>query len=54
MQLDLGSDPGLIGQTLFGRVYIDDPAAANGLAITQAFQINVFGVSDELMSDGFE
>ena len=54
MQLDLGSEPGLIGQTLFGRVYIDDPAAANGLAITQAFQINVFGVSDELMSDGFE
>lgn len=55
LHLDLGNDPALIGQTLHGRYYIDDPAAANGLAVTPAFRITVFGIApDLLMADGFE
>ncbi len=55
LHLDLGNDPALIGQTLFGRYYIADPAANNGLAVTSAFRITVFDVApDMLMVDGFE
>ncbi|MEO6064971.1 MAG: cytochrome c peroxidase [Lysobacterales bacterium] len=58
LQLDLSQDPALVGQTLFGRFYIADPGAANGLAITQAFRFTVFGVNnsaaDLILRDGFE
>lgn len=55
LHLDLGNDPALLGQTLYGRVYIVDPAASNGLAITQALRITVFGEAPALlMADGFE
>jgi cytochrome c peroxidase len=55
VHIDLGNDPALLGQTLYGRFYVADPAAANGLAITAAFRITVFGeVPSLLMRDGFE
>lgn len=54
MQVDLGTDPALVGRELYGRVYVEDPAAANGLAITRAFQIRVFGNGEVIMTDGFE
>lgn len=43
VQLDLGDDPRLIGKELYGRFYIADPQAPDGLAITKAFRITVFG-----------
>ncbi len=55
VQVDLGDDPALLGSTLFGRFYIADPSAADGLAITPAFRIVVFGeVPDLLLANGFE
>ncbi len=55
LQVDLGNDPALLGGTLFGRFYVADPSAANGLAITPAFRIVVFGeVPDLLMANSFE
>lgn len=54
VNVNLGNDPALLGQTLYGRFYIADPGAANGLAITQAFQITVFGDADLVFRTGFE
>ena len=54
MQVDLGTDPALVGSELYGRVYVIDPAAPNSLAITRAFQIRVFGNGTVIMADGFE
>ena len=55
LHVSLGNSPSLLGQSLYGRFYINDPAAANGLAITPAFRISVFGeVPALLMADGFE
>ncbi len=54
MQLELGGDPSLLGEELYGRVYIADPAAANGLSITPAFRIRVFSDGDLLSNSGFE
>jgi len=39
------SDSSLIGATLFGRWYVNDPGAAGGVAVTPVFQITVFGTS---------
>jgi cytochrome c peroxidase len=44
----------LLGQTLYGRFYVNDPAAANGLAISPAFRITLFGNADIVMADAFD
>lgn len=57
LQLALPDQPGVLGATLFGRIYVNDPGASNGLAVTPAFRIIVFGVSnivDALFDNGFE
>ena len=54
VNLALPDRPGMLGSTLYGRVYIADPGAANGYAVTPAFQIAVFGESDLLGQSGFE
>jgi cytochrome c peroxidase len=54
VNVDLGTDPSLPGQTLYGRFYIADPSAPNQLAITPAFAITVFGDGEAVFSDGFE
>lgn len=54
VNVDLGNDPALLGQTLYGRFYIADPGAEAGIAITQAFRITVFGDSDIVFRAGFE
>ena len=36
-------DPALVGQRLHGRWYVDDPAAAGGVATSAAFSFQVFG-----------
>jgi cytochrome c peroxidase len=54
IQLDLGTDPALIGRQLFGRVYVVDPAAPNQLATTAAFRIELFSDGNLLLNDGFE
>jgi cytochrome c peroxidase len=41
--LAIPSDPSLIGQTLHGRWYVNDPAASGGVAYTAAFSFKVFG-----------
>lgn len=53
------SMPGLSpGDVLFGRIYVDDPGAADGIAITAAFRATLFGdalgIADRIMQDGFE
>lgn len=53
-QVDLSNDPDIAGQSLFGRYYVADASAPNGLAISQAFQITVFGELDLFLRDGFE
>lgn len=41
--LAIPGDPGLIGQTLHGRWYVNDPAATDGVAYSAAFSFRVFG-----------
>ena len=41
--LAIPSDPSLIGQTLHGRWYVNDPAAVGGVSYTAAFSVQVFG-----------
>jgi cytochrome c peroxidase len=54
MQLALPNSEAWSGRTLYGRIYIADPAALNGLAITPAFKITLFGESEIMLSSGFE
>ncbi len=54
VNVDLGDDPALVGVTLFGRWYVEDPNAANGLAITPVFAATVYGTSTGVFHDGFE
>lgn len=57
LQLAIPDQPGLLGQTLWGRAYITDPGAPAGLAVTAAFRITVFGVStlpDSVFASSFE
>ena len=54
VQLSLPDGQAQVGRTLYGRVYIADPATANGYAVTSAFKITLFGESDVLMQVGFE
>jgi cytochrome c peroxidase len=41
--LAIPSDPALVGRTLFGRWYVTDPGAADGVAFSAAFRFRVFG-----------
>jgi len=41
--LAIPSDPALVGRTLFGRWYVTDPGAADGVAFSAAFRFQVFG-----------
>ena len=54
VNIDLGDDPTLSGQTLYGRWYVEDASAPNGLAISPAFAATVFGTSPTLFRDDFE
>ena len=54
VQLSLPDGQAQLGRTLYGRIYVADPAAANGFAVTSAFKITLFGESDVLMQAGFE
>ena len=54
MQLSLPDAQAQVGRTLYGRIYVADPAAVNGFAVTSAFKITLFGTSDVLMQVGFE
>ncbi len=54
LQLNLPDGQAQLGRTLYGRIYVADPAAANGFAVTAAFKITLFGESDVLMQAGFE
>lgn len=48
------SNASLLGATLFGRWYVTDTAAPSGLAVSQAFQITVFGDSNRIFAAGFD
>ena len=41
--LNIPNNPLLIGQTFFGRWYVTDASAANGVAVSQAVRFTVFG-----------
>jgi cytochrome c peroxidase len=43
VSIPIPNDPSLIGRTFFGRWYITDAGAANGVAVSQAFRFTVFG-----------
>ncbi len=48
VQINFANQPALAGETLFGRLYIDDPTAPGRLAVTRAFRIKVFGADEAL------
>ena len=52
VQLDLTGD--LLGHTLYGRWYVADALAPQGLAISNAFRVTVFDGGDRISADGFE
>jgi len=43
ISIPIPNDPSLIGRTFFGRWYINDAGAANGVAVSQAFRFTIFG-----------
>ena len=43
VNLAISDGPALVGAEFFGRWYVVDPAAANGLAVSPAFRFTVFG-----------
>lgn len=43
VSLTLPNDAALVGTTLFGRWYVNDASATGGVAVSQAFQMTVFG-----------
>ena len=45
ISLAIPNNPALIGQTFYGRWYINDAAAQNGFSVSQAFRFTVFGES---------
>jgi cytochrome c peroxidase len=54
VEIDLGLDTSLVGTTLYGRFYVEDPDAEHGLAVSPAFQATVFGESLDVFRGGFE
>ena len=45
VSLTIPNNPALSGATLFGRWYVSDANAAGGVAISQAFQLTIFGTA---------
>ncbi len=43
VSLQIPNNPALVGQTFFGRWYIQDAGAPGGVAVSQAFRFTVFG-----------
>ena len=43
VSLAIPNNPALIGQTFYGRWYVEDAGAANGFAVTPLFRFTVFG-----------
>lgn len=43
VSIPIPNDPSLIGQTFFGRWYVNDPGATGGVAVSQAFRFTIFG-----------
>ncbi len=41
--LSIPNNPVLVGQTFYGRWYVNDAAAANGFSVSRLFQFTVFG-----------
>ena len=43
ISLPIPNNPALVGATFFGRWYVPDASAANGIAVSPAFKFTVFG-----------
>jgi cytochrome c peroxidase len=41
--LSIPNEPGLVGQTFYGRWYVTDAAASNGFSVSRVFQFTIFG-----------
>ncbi len=50
VSIQLPNDPMLVGQTLYGRWYVVDPAASGGLAISPVFTISLFNAGAEAIT----
>ena len=50
VSLLIPSDPTLIGQTFYGRWYVEDANAANGFSVSPAFRFTIFGNSPSSIS----
>src|SRR5215831_15566082 len=44
----------LVGQTFFGRWYVQDPAAAGGVAVSPAFKFTVFGDTSSITTNAID
>ena len=45
VSLQIPNDAALVGQTFFGRWYVNDAGAVGGVAVSQAFRFTIFGVA---------
>ncbi len=45
VSLPIPNDPALVGQTFYGRWYVEDTNAANGFSVSPAFRFTIFGNS---------
>jgi cytochrome c peroxidase len=51
--IPIPDSPFIVGQTYFARWYVVDPAAVNGIAVSQAAKFTVFGESSRAAKAGF-
>jgi hypothetical protein len=52
--LSIPNNPALIGQTFYGRWYVNDPAAANGFSVSKLFQFTIFGAESAVNHAPFD
>jgi len=45
VSLSIPNQQSLVGQTFYGRWYVNDPGAANGFSVSQVFSFTVFGTA---------
>jgi len=53
VSLQIPNNPSLIGQTFFGRWYIQDAGAPGGVAVSQAFRFTIFGEATAVSNGKF-
>ncbi len=54
VSLQIPDDAFYVGRTYFGRWYIADPGAANGVAVSQAFRFTIFGTAADTQNTAYD